>query len=208
MTLVLNRPHVCPGVLALMLMAAASTAMASRLAAPLDNPSEEELHQLLDEVGGNTRLFAMTQAPTKDGLCPGVGGHARTDRGANNRNLEVVAYAGDDAPQVQLAIQFAHNSDVLTEASKQVLDRVAKVMREQGAEGGAYAVAGHTDAQGPDLNNRQLSCARAIAVRLHLIKRGVQPERLSAYGFGSAWPLVPGAERATANRRVELRRAD
>lgn len=185
-----------------------SAAMAGRLATPLENPSEEELHQLLGEMGGDTRSFAMTQAPTKDGLCPGVGAQVRTDLGSSARNLEAVAYAGDDAPQVQLIIQFSNNSDALTVASQRVLDRVAKVMREQGPEGGSYAVAGHTDALGPDLNNRQLSCARAIAVRLHLIKRGVQPERLSAYGFGSAKPLVPGTERATVNRRVELRRAD
>ena len=72
----------------------------------------------------------------------------------------------------------------------------------------SFTVAGHTDSVGDATVNLKLSCARSMAVREYLLQQGVAADRLSAYGFGSARPVVPGAADAAVNRRVEVRRAE
>jgi OOP family OmpA-OmpF porin len=67
-------------------------------------------------------------------------------------------------------------------------------------------VAGYTDNTGGARYNRQLSAARAAAVKRYLIERGVSPGRIVSYGYGERNPI---ASNATAlgrqeNRRVEL----
>ncbi|MGE5683438.1 MAG: OmpA family protein [Bacillota bacterium] len=68
-------------------------------------------------------------------------------------------------------------------------------------------IQGYTDNTGPDMFNLNLSLQRAVAVRDYLIAHGVNPERLTAVGFGSKNPV---AENKTAagrilNRRIEFK---
>jgi outer membrane protein OmpA-like peptidoglycan-associated protein len=70
-------------------------------------------------------------------------------------------------------------------------------------------IAGHTDAQGDDAHNQQLSERRAASVVAWLTARGVAPARLQSEGLGESRPV---ADNATAqgralNRRVEVRDA-
>lgn len=174
---------------------------------PLANPSADELRELLGAPKPvTTRAFKPTTPPSTDGAC--AGNDTAPAPGGGTRSLGVVPYGGSTAPSINLAIQFATGSDAIVPASQQVLDRLAAVMKEPDMAQRRFAVAGHTDATGDDRINLQLSCARAIAVRQHLLKRGVAAERLSAYGFGSAKPLQEGAAESAVNRRVEIRRAD
>ena len=70
----------------------------------------------------------------------------------------------------------------------------------------AVLVIGHTDSQGSEMYNLQLSIARAETVAESLRRRGVALERLSADGLGEADPLVSNASESgrARNRRVEL----
>jgi len=192
--------------LALALLACAALAQAQE--APLADPSQDELRALLGAPPkvATTRSFTRTAPPSTDGAC--AGGDASPAAGGGTRSLGVVPYGGAGAPNVNLAIQFATGSDAIAAASQQVLDRLAAVLKEPDMAQRRFAVAGHTDATGEDRINLELSCARAIAVRKHLLKRGVAAERLSAYGFGSAKPLQQGAAESAVNRRVEIRRAE
>lgn len=175
--------------------------------APLANPSQDELRALLSAPKvALTRAFTRTSPPSTDGACAGT--DTAPAPGGGTRSLGVVPYGGSTAPSVNLAIQFATGSDAIAPASQQVLDRLAAVLKEPEMAQRGFAVAGHTDATGDDRINLELSCARAIAVRKHLLKRGIAPERLSAYGFGSAKPLQQGAAESAVNRRVEIRRAE
>ncbi len=71
-------------------------------------------------------------------------------------------------------------------------------------------IKGHTD-DTPILSERypsnwELSSARATEVLKYLIKNGVEPERLTATGYGSTIPLVSNSspENRAQNRRVEF----
>ena len=70
-----------------------------------------------------------------------------------------------------------------------------------------FAVAGHTDTTGDARVNLELSCARALSARRYLAGKGVAESRLSAYGFGSSRLLPAQEPTASAQRRVEIRRA-
>ena len=126
---------------------------------------------------------------------------------ARARNLEVVPYAGDTTPGVNLDVRFATASDALTKSDQALLDTLAKALKTPDLAKDRFAVAGHTDATGDDRINQELSCARALAVRRYLSGKGVALARLSAYGFGSTRPLEAGQADSSANRRVEIRKA-
>ncbi len=68
------------------------------------------------------------------------------------------------------------------------------------------AIKGHASADGAPDYNFALSEQRAESVRQYLVAEGVSPERLTAVGFGSQFPVAsnataPGRAR---NRRVEI----
>lgn len=65
-------------------------------------------------------------------------------------------------------------------------------------------IEGHTDADGHASRNEALSLRRAEAVRRHLVEDGVEPDRLTALGFGPSRPDAPnvGPENKRRNRRA------
>jgi outer membrane protein OmpA-like peptidoglycan-associated protein len=67
-------------------------------------------------------------------------------------------------------------------------------------------IEGHTDDVGSARKNQELSQARAESVRDFLIKKGVEPERLQAVGYGDTRPLDKRrtSEARAKNRRVEF----
>ncbi len=67
-------------------------------------------------------------------------------------------------------------------------------------------IEGHTDADGSDAHNMELSEARAQSVRRQLIATGVKAGRLSTVGYGETQPVADNAtaEGKSQNRRVEI----
>jgi len=67
-------------------------------------------------------------------------------------------------------------------------------------------VEGHTDSDGPEDINWNLSMGRAMAISNILIKNGVNPERITAAGRGEHAPIAPNdtAENKAKNRRTEI----
>lgn len=164
--------------------------------------------------GPATRSFRRTQLPdAASNLCADSARQAtrtaaaqRPADGPASRTLEVVPYAGDATPGVNLSVQFATGSDRLAAGDRGLLDNVAAALKSPTLANESFAVAGHTDATGDARINLELSCARALAVRRYLVDKGVAEARLTAYGFGSVRPLE-GDGYAAANRRVEVRKA-
>lgn len=196
----------CALCLALLLAWSVGPAFAQNSSVPVANPSESDFINAL--AGGlQSKAFRRTAAPDSGThACPEVMVAGATSGGAS-KDLVPVPYAPDGAPSINLAINFATNSDKVLASSFSGLNNLAKALQSQAMSGTSVAVAGHTDAQGSLQTNLQLSCARAISVRSYLIARGVQPERLGAYGFGPNRQLE-NATVSAINRRVEIRRAN
>lgn len=69
------------------------------------------------------------------------------------------------------------------------------------------SIEGHTDSDGDDAFNKQLSERRAESVKAHLVEAyGIDPSRLETAGFGESKPVAPNdtPEGRQQNRRVEL----
>lgn len=180
----------------------------SQSQAPMAEASVEALLDMLDS-GPVARSFTRTKPPDEStSQCHGRAGAAKGAEGGNgSRNLEVVPYAGDTTPGVNLDIAFGHGSDKMSAKEAALLDNLAKALLNPRLVDSKFAVAGHTDATGKPEINLELSCARALAVRSYLVRKGVADQRMTAYGFGSKKPLQGTQATAPQNRRVEIRLA-
>ena len=100
-------------------------------------------------------------------------------------------------------INFMKNSAEILIESELILDYIAKwVMTNQKQ----IEVHGHTDSDGDETFNLQLSYERALSVSEYLISQGVDPKRVSARGFGENNPIDIGEGRKSKarNRRIEF----
>jgi outer membrane protein OmpA-like peptidoglycan-associated protein len=107
-------------------------------------------------------------------------------------------------------VQFAFDSDRLTDWGRRQLDAVAQGMIDDRLAKFPFLVEGHTDDVGTDAYNLDLSGRRAASVQHYLEGRGVQGARLSKKALGKSDPAIEGtSEQArAANRRVVIRRLD
>lgn len=101
-------------------------------------------------------------------------------------------------------IRFEVNSFTLTEDSFGVLDEIANMLTNHSDV--SLSIQGHTDSDGTQKFNQQLSENRAGAVKDYLVKKGISSARLNTSGFGESKPLdTSSTEVAKAkNRRVEF----
>lgn len=101
-------------------------------------------------------------------------------------------------------INFQAGKAVITAGSFKVLDKAVQVLKDN--PGVKLEISGHTDNSGDAQKNRELSLARAEAVRKYLIDKGVDGGHLKAVGHGPDKPLGDNATAAgrTKNRRVEF----
>ncbi len=67
-------------------------------------------------------------------------------------------------------------------------------------------IRGHTDAEGTEAYNQNLSMRRALAVKNFFVQQGVAPRRLKAKGFGESMPIMNNTTDIgrAFNRRVEI----
>lgn len=124
---------------------------------------------------------------------------------ANRPEIELGAPGRDGLRlQIPVADGFASGRTELQPPLMHALDALAPALTGEVAV--AVHVVGHTDSQGSEMHNLQLSIGRAEAVADHLRRRGIALERLSADGRGEADPLTSNASEAgrARNRRVEL----
>jgi chemotaxis protein MotB len=122
--------------------------------------------------------------------------------------------------RLQGAIKYTINSDLLfpsggwqisTQGQQIISEMATKLAPTQQSK---ILVNGYTDNNpiGPELrrqgitSNDALSQKRAESVMQYMISQGVNPDLVSAHGFGEADPVAPNntAEGRAQNRRVEL----
>ncbi|MET4027316.1 OOP family OmpA-OmpF porin [Marinobacter sp. MBR-99] len=107
---------------------------------------------------------------------------------------------------IELRVQFPTNSSVIDATFDNEIRRVADFMNEYPET--TVEIAGHSDSIGDAEYNRFLSQRRAEAVANRLTSvLGVDPDRVSAVGYGEAEPIASNDTAAgrAQNRRVEAR---
>ena len=101
-------------------------------------------------------------------------------------------------------IFFETDSATIKEESSAVLNAVAGILKKNGKV--RVRIEGHTDAQGDDAYNLDLSKRRARSVATWLINNGgIDAGRFETEGYGKTRPIVSGANAdLSMNRRVEF----
>lgn len=102
------------------------------------------------------------------------------------------------------AIYFQSGKAKLTTPSYAPLKRAATILKKYPKV--KIKVMGHTDNVGKASANLKLSQERADAVRLQLIKNGVDPKNITSIGYGDTKPIADNstAEGRELNRRTEI----
>ena len=106
---------------------------------------------------------------------------------------------------VTYGIYFDVNKDVVKPESYGTLKDIATVLNE--VPDVKVKIIGHTDADGQDAANLDLSKRRAAAVKIELAKLfGVNADRLVTDGMGKSQPVAPNDTpvNKALNRRVEF----
>lgn len=102
------------------------------------------------------------------------------------------------------SIQFDTGSATISNVSYQIVVKLAAVALRCQVQ--SIEVSGHTDSQGDENFNQQLSKARADAVVALLVKAGVPAPMLTSAGYGSLQPIADNATEGgrAMNRRIEF----
>lgn len=101
-------------------------------------------------------------------------------------------------------ITFASNQSYITSGFHATLNDVAKVLTK--FDKTYLSIEGHTDSQGSNEFNQNLSEQRAISVRNYLVQQNILDGRLQVTGYGETKPLVDNSsdKNRAINRRVEI----
>lgn len=102
-------------------------------------------------------------------------------------------------------IYFETNKAELKLISHSALDDLAEILKRN--ENVNLTVEGHTDSDGDDAYNADLSQKRTESVKAYLISKGIAESRLTAIGYGETKPVADNKTNAgkAKNRRVELK---
>jgi outer membrane protein OmpA-like peptidoglycan-associated protein len=101
-------------------------------------------------------------------------------------------------------VLFATNKANILPGAQAQLNQVAEALKTQAEQ--HITIEGHTDNQGNDAINADLSARRAAAVRDYLVVRGVSANAISTSGLGATRPVADNhtVEGRSMNRRVEI----
>jgi outer membrane protein OmpA-like peptidoglycan-associated protein len=110
-----------------------------------------------------------------------------------------------DRIDIKEKIQFAFNAAEILPASDGLLGDIANALKEH-KEIKKVAIHGHTDSDGENAYNQELSQRRASAVLTWLKAHGIEGSRLESKGFGESKPIADNntPEGKEKNRRVEF----
>ncbi|TAE73963.1 MAG: OmpA family protein [Bacteroidetes bacterium] len=145
----------------------------------------------------------------KEDKCPTVPGVA-SEQGCPEKKVakEEVKEIEKKLQMSASRIQFETGKATILKVSNAELDKLLPIMRQY--PGAEFRIEGHTDNVGNAAANKNLSQARADAVKAYFVAKGIKAERFSSTGFGQEKPIGNNATPAgrTQNRRVEIHLAD
>jgi outer membrane protein OmpA-like peptidoglycan-associated protein len=122
-----------------------------------------------------------------------------------NTGVSVTRVGDDIVLNMPSNITFDRDRSVVRREFYDVLQSVSLVLKE--FDRSLVTVEGHTDSDGSNAYNLELSQDRARAVADFLSDQGVDPRRLSIEGYGEMRPVATNAtaQGKALNRRVEIR---
>jgi outer membrane protein OmpA-like peptidoglycan-associated protein len=132
-------------------------------------------------------------------VCPGKAGTA-----ANKGCPEIKLETKKAIEQAAKNIFFETAKDVLKKESYDDIDKLVGILKEYPEA--KVTIEGHTDSDGDDAANLDLSQRRADAVVTYMLGKGISPERMTGVGYGETKPKVENsnAVNKALNRRVEI----
>jgi len=121
---------------------------------------------------------------------------AASDSASIRRDADVLAVT------FKSDVLFDSGSSALKAGAYQEINRVSQVLTQYPET--RIMVAGHTDSDGSEAFNQDLSVRRAEAVRSALVSQGVSSSRITTMGFGETQPVADNNTAAgkQLNRRV------
>lgn len=176
-----------------------------------NNPSASQIIQSLkpsgDLTSGGTRGIRLV-APNASPAQPAAARQMPANAPAASATTHASASAGvPSAPAVNLTVDFASGSAVLTPQARRTLDQLGKALSSRDLGKYRFRIEGHTDTVGTPAQNLSLSQQRAAAVAAYLEQTyAITPSRLEPVGMGEKGLLVPTPPQTpnSANRRVEV----
>ncbi|HEX9856139.1 MAG TPA: OmpA family protein [Acidimicrobiia bacterium] len=101
-------------------------------------------------------------------------------------------------------VEFGVDSDVITPRGQDLLDEILDALQQ--VPNVPVQISGHTDDNGTDEHNLDLSRRRAEAVLDYLVAHGEDPERFVVIGYGESRPVADNGtpEGEARNRRIEF----
>lgn len=120
------------------------------------------------------------------------------------KQVEIVQKKLDETIKLE-NIQFETGKEIIKSSSYPLLNKVVKILKEN--PNISINIDGHTDSTGDETFNKILSKKRAEAVKEHLVKNGINTNKLIAIGYGSSKPIADNntKEGRKKNRRVEFK---
>ena len=128
--------------------------------------------------------------------CPQIAGYAKNNGCALSKDeLTAIKKASEH-------IYFNSGSSVIKKESYSDLNELASILIKHPEV--KATVEGHTDSQGNDQMNLNLSKSRAKAVKNYLVNKGVKTDHVSSEGYGETKPIADNrtSEGRAKNRRV------
>ena len=144
------------------------------------------------------------RVPDKRDECPNEPISPQADPARSNGCPSRVIVTAD-AIEIMDKVYFNTGKASIKKVSYPLLDDVATVLMNN-LDLTLIEVAGHTDSQGSNKSNLDLSQRRAESVKAYLVSKGVDASRLSPKGYGEERPSETNdtAEGRADNRRVEF----
>lgn len=111
----------------------------------------------------------------------------------------------EEAPSINLNINFEFDSANLTSEGKVLVGNLARALKDPRLIGQKFILEGHTDAKGADLYNMTLSGKRAATVKNELVESyGLDKLLLQVVGYGKSKLLDQTNPENPINRRVTV----
>jgi len=163
----------------------------------LDNVNPESGYKILGSADGYFSASTLVKALDLS---------SASDQSAllNERNSASINLMKITKDEIKLDnIYYEYNKAELTDASKRELSKLVTLLKETPAI--HIVINAHSDEQGSDKYNLELSQRRAKSVVDFLVENGIDAARLSSKGWGESSPLHKNAsteEQHAANRRT------